>query len=240
MKTLKIFKLVVIVLVGLTLTSQVNAMDFSNRTMEKKSLLLTIDKPIIEFFANAYGNNLNSSEIIRMQKSLGQIDYISVSFQDKDASDYVLKFKSLDENELETWMFDEGYLKSSEVKGQGTLPILTRKAMVIGDNKIHSNKKSITVNVDQPLIEFVARAYADQINSNDIIRVQKMLSKVDHVTVSFLDEDAVDYELWFKSLDKQGLETWMFNEGFLDSSYTTDSGAEPRTMEMPALQHNQN
>jgi hypothetical protein len=113
MKTSRILKLMGVVLISLVLTTQAKAIDRTHRNADKKAITLTVDKPIIEFMAKAYADQLDAKDIVRMQKMLGQIDHITVSFRDEDASDYVLKFKSLDEQGLENWMFNAGYLISS-------------------------------------------------------------------------------------------------------------------------------
>jgi len=114
MKTSRILKLMGIILVTLFLTTQVEAVDRINHKTAKKSVTLTLDKPILDFMVKAYAdqNQIDSDDIVRMQKVLGQIDHITISFRDKDASDYVLTFKSLDDQGLEDWMFSEGYLTS--------------------------------------------------------------------------------------------------------------------------------
>jgi len=113
MRTSRILKMMGIVLFCLLLTTQVEAIDRTHRGAAKKAITLTVDKPIIEFMAKAYADQIDAKDIVRMQKMLGQIDHIVISFRDKDASDYVLKFKSLDEHGLEDWMFLEGYLTAA-------------------------------------------------------------------------------------------------------------------------------
>jgi hypothetical protein len=113
MKISRILKLMWIVLIALVVTTQVEAIDRTHRVAEKKSIMLTVEKPVIEFMANAYAGQIDASDIVRMQKMLGQIDHITISFRDEDASDYVLTFKSLDKQGLEDWMFSEGYLTST-------------------------------------------------------------------------------------------------------------------------------
>ena len=112
MKTTRIIKLIGIVLIGLFLTTQVEAKARTAKEGEKKAIEMTIDKPILDFIANIYGNQIDAEDIVRIQKMLGQVDHITISFRDEDASDYVLKFKPLDEKQLEAWLFDEGYLSS--------------------------------------------------------------------------------------------------------------------------------
>lgn len=113
MKTSRILKVLGIVLFGMVMTAQVNAIDFRNRSVDKKSVTLTVDKPIVEFISKIYEGQMNADDILRIQKMVSQIDHITVTFRDEDASDYVLKFKSLDEQGLEDWMFNEGYLNSA-------------------------------------------------------------------------------------------------------------------------------
>lgn len=110
MKTSKIVKLIGIVLIGLFFATQVEAKGKTGVNNEKKAVTLTVDKPIIEFLAKAYGDEINAEDIVRIQKMLGQIDHITVTFTDKDAVDYVLKFKPIDGKQLEAWMFEAGYL----------------------------------------------------------------------------------------------------------------------------------
>jgi citrate lyase gamma subunit len=222
MKTTKFFTLIGIVLIGAAMISPAKAFEPSTRYPEKKAINIDVDRPILEFFASAYGNQIDARDIVRLQKALGQIDHVTVSFTDKDASDYVLRFKSLNEQGLEAWMFDEGYLGSAP-KPETTIQPGTSPTYFANNIKSsHNQKKSIDLTVDKPLIEYVAKAYADQIDASDIVRLQKVMDKVDHVTVSFLDKDAADYTLRFRPLDQQGLEAWMFDQGFLDTDFQTD------------------
>jgi len=112
MKTSRILKLMGIILVTLFLTVQAEANDRTYRKTAKKSVTLTLDKPVLDFMVKAYADQIDGNDIVRMQKVLGQIDHITISFRDQDASDYVLTFKSLDDQGLEDWMFNEGYLTS--------------------------------------------------------------------------------------------------------------------------------
>lgn len=113
MKTLRILKLMGIVLIGLVLSAQVEANERTHKRAAKKAITLTVDKPMIEFMAKVYSDSIDASDIVRMQKVLGKIDHITISFCDTDACDYVLKFRPLDEKGLEDWMFNEGYLKAN-------------------------------------------------------------------------------------------------------------------------------
>ena len=123
MKISRIIRLAGVVLIGILLSTQVEAINLNGRSDEKKTVTLTVNKPIVDFIAKAYGDQIDSKDIIRMQKILGQIDHVTISFRDKDASDYVLKFEPLDESQLESWMFDEGYLSSDyETETEITVP----------------------------------------------------------------------------------------------------------------------
>lgn len=134
MKTTRILKLIGIILIGLFLTTQVEANDRSNKVAEKKAIELTIDKPILDFIANIYGNQINAKDIIRMQKMLRQIDHITISFRDGDASDYQLKFQPMDDQDLEIWMFDQGYLASdNETEMEVSVPWMENIRFTSGD-----------------------------------------------------------------------------------------------------------
>jgi DNA helicase TIP49 (TBP-interacting protein) len=177
---------------------------------------LTIDKPIVEFMAKATVEQIDAKDIVRIQRMTGQIDHIVISFTDKDAMDYILKFKPLDEQGLEEWMFNEGYLSSVREADPAVVQDITASEKAA---KFHrkTNKKSVTLTIDKPIIEYLSRIYGDQVHSDDIVRIQKLCGQIDHITVAFRDEDAVDYVLRFKCLDKRGLESWMFNSGYLVS-----------------------
>lgn len=86
-------------------------------------------------------------------------------------------------------------------------------------NKKYNDKKPIVLNIDQPIIDYLAKIYDNQLNSDNIYRVQKFLDQIDNITITFKDDDAADYVLIFRELDQPGLEQWMFDEGYL-----TDSG----------------
>jgi len=112
MKSGRVFKLMGIVLMGLFLTVQVEAGIFAKKTPGKKAIEMSIDKPMIELMAKAYGKSIDAGDIIRLQKMLNQVDHVTIKFKDKEASDYVLKFKQINAQELEAWMFEAGYLSS--------------------------------------------------------------------------------------------------------------------------------
>lgn len=214
MKTSRISKLMVMILIGLVLSVQAKAIDRSPVHASKKTIALSVDKPILEFVAKAFTDSADARDITRMQKMLGQIDYVTVSFRDEDAADYVLKFKTMDEKSLVAWMLDEGYLKTvpETVLNASLVPAVPARNAV---SNWFAPKKSVNLTIDKPLVDFIAHAYADQIDASDIVRVQKMAGQVDHITVTFTDRDAADYVLTFKSLTEKELETWMFNEGYL-------------------------
>lgn len=117
MKTSRILKLMGIALMGLLMAAQVEATDRTNRKTVKKAVTLMIDQPIIEFVSKVYADQLEADDVVRVQKMLGQIDYVTITFSDKDACDYVLKFKPLDKLGLEDWMFKEGFLNSCPETG---------------------------------------------------------------------------------------------------------------------------
>lgn len=112
MKTVKILKLLGILLIGMFLTTQVDAFNVGKRSDDKKAIALTFGKPIMDFVAKAYAQQIDLNDIMRIQKMLGQIDHVTITFRDEDASDYLLKFEPMDNQYLETWMFDQGYQAS--------------------------------------------------------------------------------------------------------------------------------
>jgi len=110
MKTVKILKLTGILLIGIFLTTPVDALNSGKRSDDKKAIVLTLSKPIMNLVANTFAGKLDSNEIMRIQKMLGQIDHVTIAFRDENASDYLLKIEPMDDQELEAWMFDQGYL----------------------------------------------------------------------------------------------------------------------------------
>jgi aminoglycoside phosphotransferase family enzyme len=214
MKTVKFLKQTGLILAGIILSAQAFAFTTTVRNTDKNALTLTMNKPVIEYLAKALVNPVDASDIVRMQRMAGQIDNVVVTFRDPEASTYVLKFQDLTEMGLEAWMFSEGYL--------GEAPDMTGVAADIPSAVAGSHKKtvknSVTLTVDQPVIEYLARIYADEMDAGDIRRIQKMCCQIDHITVVFKDEEAADYVLKFKQLDKKGLEQWMFDGGYLLSS----------------------
>jgi len=118
MKTKKIMTTLAILLIGLVFATNADASDLKNRRKEKKSVTLTVDKPIIDFVSKAYAEDLNASDILRAHKILSQVDHVTVSFRDPETPDYVLFFKELDNQQLEQWMFDAGYLEKEPVISQ--------------------------------------------------------------------------------------------------------------------------
>jgi hypothetical protein len=134
MKTTRILILMGIVIIGLFLTTQAEANTGSKKVDEKKVIGLTIDKPILDFIASVYGNQIDAKDIIRMQKMLGQIDHITISFRDGDASDYLLKFEPMDDQDLEIWMFDQGYLVTdNETEMKVLVPWMENMRFATGD-----------------------------------------------------------------------------------------------------------
>ncbi len=215
MKALKIIKLTGIILLGMVVVNQLEASAPIARKSAKEVITLTVDKPVIEYMAKAAAERIDASDIYRMQKMAFQIDHLKISFSDADASDYVLRFKPIDEQGLEAWMFNEGYLKSTSENE--VAPIQSISARIEKNNKsiFQAARKDITLTLDKPIIDFLKNIYDNQMSAGQIVRLQKLCSKIDHVTVSFIDKNASDYVLKFKQLDNQGLEEWMFNEGYI-------------------------
>jgi len=113
MKSQTTIKIAGVLILAIFTALPVHADRVTRKYNDKKPIVLTIDQPIIEYLAKIYSDDLNSDNIYRVQKFLGQIDNITISFKDKDAADYILKFRDLDQPGLEQWMFDEGYLTDS-------------------------------------------------------------------------------------------------------------------------------
>ena len=117
MKTTRILKVMGIVLLGMFLTMQVHAIDPANRLTDKKAITKTVDKQVLKFIERVFDHQIKSNDIVGIRKMLDQIDHVTISFRDEDVSDYVLKFKPMDERQLEVLMFDEGYLSSDYKNG---------------------------------------------------------------------------------------------------------------------------
>ena len=75
-------------------------------------------------------------------------------------------------------------------------------------------KKTISINLEKPIIDYIASACEKPLDAKDIIRMQKVLDQVDHVTISFTDQEAADYQLSFDELDAEAMERWMFEQGY--------------------------
>ncbi|MFH0760937.1 MAG: hypothetical protein V2A67_05495 [Bacteroidota bacterium] len=112
MKANGLIKLLVVALITLGMTAPANADDIKNSRKQKKSVTLTIDTPIIDFISKIYGDQFSYDDAYRVQRFLAEVDHITISFKDEDDLDYVLVFKELDNQQLEQWMFDEGYLST--------------------------------------------------------------------------------------------------------------------------------
>ena len=216
MKTASILKQTGVLIAGVIFTAQAFAFDVNFRRTEKSALTLTMDKPVIEYLTKAINSPVDASDIVRIQRMAGQIDHVVVSFKDEKASPYVLTFQSLDEQGLEAWMFSEGYLESAPEEATVASAVSDPADKTPGHRK--ASKNSVTLTVDQPVIEYLSRIYADDIQADDIMRIQKVCCQIDHITVVFKDETAADYVLKFKQLDRKGLESWMFGEGYLVSA----------------------
>ncbi len=112
---------------------------------------------------------------------------------------------------------------------------LTANATNGYDKRPDKTKKAIAFNIDKPIIDFMAKYYTDEIDAGDIIRIQKILSKVDHVTVTFTEADAPDYVFYFKEMDESSLEQWMFDAGYLEEDTEVQS-LEPWMMDAEYLE----
>jgi hypothetical protein len=112
MKVKGIIRLLVVALIALGMTIPANADDLKNSRTQKKSVTLTVDTPIIDFIAKIYGDQFSYDDAYRVQRFLSEVDHITISFKDADDQDYVLVFKELNDQQLEQWMFDEGYLSA--------------------------------------------------------------------------------------------------------------------------------
>ncbi len=220
MKTLKILKLTGIILLGLGFTAQVEANDSSAPKSAKNVITLTVDQPIIEYMAKAVADQVDANDVMRMKNMAMQIDHLTISFRDETAADYVLKFKPIDEQGLETWMFNAGYLNSSVSTESAPLKDISAKIQYANQWNLKPAKKGINLTIDKPIIDYLTRLYDDQIDAGQILRLQKMCDQIDHITVSFTDKKAYDYVLKFKELDNQQLKEWMFNEGIIATAET--------------------
>jgi len=98
-----------------------------------------------------------------------------------------------------------------------------------------ASKKAVELNLDIPMIEIVAKAYGKSIDAGDIVRVQKIMSQIDHITVTFKDPEAVDYVLKFKQLNEQELEAWMVKAGYLSTDIQASISVEPTWMQDMAM-----
>ena len=142
MKTSKILKLAGIILLGMFLTVQVNAITTSKRSDEKKAIVVNVNKPIIEFISKVYAGQIDSKDILKIQKMIGQIDHVTISFRDEDAADYQLKFETMDNQDLESWMFDEGYLVPG-IENEMEVPVPWMENMNLSGD--HSEEMEVSV-----------------------------------------------------------------------------------------------
>lgn len=234
MKAIKTLKLTGILLLGVVLTNPLEASISSAPKSTKNVITLTVDKPVIEYMAKTAADQIEAADIYRMQKMAFQIDHLTISFADPDASDYVFRFKPIDEQGLEAWMFSEGYLKSAPENDAAPLKDISARIERNNNSIFKAAKRDITLTLDKPIIDFLIKIYDNQMNAGQIVRLQKLCSKIDHVTVSFIDKTASDYVLKFKQLDNQGLEEWMFREGYIIASPEVEE-ASTGTMTMDSL-----
>jgi len=112
MKANGLIKLLIVALITLGMTVPAHADDQKNSRKPKKSVTLTIDTPMIDFVSKIYGDQFSYDDAYRVQRFLEEVDHITISFKDEDDLDYVLVFKELDDQQLEQWMFDAGYLST--------------------------------------------------------------------------------------------------------------------------------
>lgn len=124
MKTKRLITILAILVFGLGMTANAGTADEKSRAKDKKPLTFVIDKPILDYLAKYYADELDANDIIRVQKVLCKVDHITVTFTEQDAPDYVFYFKDLDQSELEAWMFNAGYLTKD------TEPVIVEKWMM--------------------------------------------------------------------------------------------------------------
>ncbi|MFO7616815.1 MAG: hypothetical protein R6V75_06155 [Bacteroidales bacterium] len=110
MKTKQVITILAILVLGLGMTANAGNANEKIRAKEKKPYTFVIDKPILDFLAKYYAEELDVDDILRVQKVLCKVDHITVSFTEQDVPDYVFYFKDLNQSELEQWMFNAGYL----------------------------------------------------------------------------------------------------------------------------------
>ncbi len=110
MKSNALIKLMVVALLTIAMVAPAQANDRLKDRNHKKSVVLNMDKPIIDYLAKILGDQMEADDVYRVQRFLGKIDHVTISFTDEDAEDYVLVFKELNDQQLEAWMFEEGYL----------------------------------------------------------------------------------------------------------------------------------
>jgi hypothetical protein len=115
MKTTGIIRMLLVALVLAGVTMQADALNGKNRRTEKKSVTLKVDTPLIDYISKIYAADLQTEDVYRVQRFLGEVDHVTISFKDEDAADYVLYFKELDKPALEKWMVDKGYLGNEKV-----------------------------------------------------------------------------------------------------------------------------
>ncbi len=110
MKSNALIKLMVVALLTIAMIVPAQANDRQKDRNQKKSVVLNMEKPIIDYLAKILGDQMEADDVYRVQRFLGKIDHVTISFTDVDAEDYVLVFKELNDQQLEAWMFEEGYL----------------------------------------------------------------------------------------------------------------------------------
>ena len=110
MKTKQNITILAILFLGLGMTANAGVPKEKTRAKNPKPYTFMIEKPILNFIAQYYDNELDAADIQLIQRVLCQVDHITVTFSDPEVPDYVFYFKSLNQMELEEWMFNAGYL----------------------------------------------------------------------------------------------------------------------------------
>lgn len=110
MKTKSIVKLTMIALTGLMISTQVKAAETINYTTGKKAVVITVNKPVMEFIQRTFIGLIKPEQIARVNEDLENVDQVTLFFEGTGADESVDKINILIDNYLEGWMFQEGYL----------------------------------------------------------------------------------------------------------------------------------
>lgn len=84
-------------------------------------------------------------------------------------------------------------------------------------------KKTISINLEKPVIDYVTSACEKPLDARDMIRMKKVLDQVDHVVITFSDPDAADYQLNFDESDASAIESRMFEQGYSVTAAATEA-----------------